>query len=112
MKYKLDIALKINEQQCFREAMDIYNKYFERDGYYVYVTQDILIRIKNKCEILKNGEFKEDLFDDGLKYIYNVLNGIFNEFTKTEEFKELYDDIEIYSLVHCKMCNTGLINKF
>lgn len=112
MKYKLDISLKINEQQCLREARDIYNKYFEHEGFSIYVTQDILIKIKNKCEILKNGEFKEDLFDDGLKYVYNTLNSVFNDFTKTEEFKELYDDIEIYSLVHCKMCNTGLINKF
>ena len=62
--------------------------------------------------MLRNNNFKEDMFDEGLKYAYNQLNIKFNEFIKKEEFKELQDDIEINSLVLCKMCNTGLINKF
>jgi len=112
MKFKLDIILKISNDQCFREARDIYNKYFEHDGNLIYLPQETLIKIRNKCEVLKNGLYKDDLFDDGLKYIYDQLNTKFNTFTKTEEYKKLCDDIEISSLVHCKMCNTGLINKF
>jgi len=112
MKFKLDIILKISNDQCFREARDIYNKYFEHDGNIIYLPQETLIKIRNKCEVLKNGLYKDDLFDDGLKYIYDQLNTKFNTFTKTEEYKKLCDDIEISSLVHCKMCNTGLINKF
>ena len=112
MKFKLDIILKISNDQCFREARDIYNKYFEHDGNIIYLPQETLIKIRNKCEVLKNGLYKDDLFDDGLKYIYDQLNTKFNTFTQTEEYKKLCDDIEISSLVHCKMCNTCLINKF
>ena len=112
MKYKLDIALRTNNEQGLKEAKDIYNKYFENDGFLLYVTQDIIFKIKSKCEILKNNTFKDDIFDDGLQYAYNQLNVKFNEFIKSEEFKELNDDIELSSLVQCKMLNTGLINKF
>ena len=112
MKFKLDIVLKVNNEQILREARVIYNRYFKHEGDSIYVTQDILIKIRSNCEILKSGLYKEDLFDDGLKYVYSLLNIRFNEFNKTDEFKELYDTIEINSLVHCKMCNTGLINKF
>ena len=112
MKYKLDIALRTNNEQGLKEAKDIYNKYFENDGFLLYVTQDIIFKIKSKCEILKNNTFKDDIFDDGLQYAYNQLNVKFNEFIKSDEFKELNDDIELTSLVQCKMLNTGLINKF
>ena len=112
MKFKLDIILKVSPDQCFREARDIYNKYFVHEGDSIYVTKDILIKIRNKCETLKTGLCKSDLFDEGLQYIYLQLNNDFINFTKTEEFKKLFDEIEINSLVHCKMCNTGLINKF
>ncbi len=112
MKFKLDLALKINNEQGLREARDIYNKYFEREGVLLYVSQDVLLKVQSKCEMLKNNTFKEDMFDEGLKYAYNQLNIKFNEFIKKEEFKELQDDIEINSLVLCKMCNTGLVNKF
>ena len=112
MKYKLDIALRTNNEQGLKEAKDIYNKYFENDGFLLYVTQDIIFKIKSNCEILKNNTFKDDIFDDGLQYAYNQLNVKFNEFIKSDEFKELNDDIELSSLVQCKMLNTGLINKF
>ena len=112
MKFKLDLALKINHEQGLREARDIYNRYFEREGVLLYVSQDVLLKVQSKCEMLRNNTFKEDMFDEGLKYAYNQLNIKFNEFIKKEEFKELQDDIEINSLVLCKMCNTGLINKF
>jgi len=112
MKYKLDIALRTNNEQGLKEAKDIYNKYFENDGFLLYVTQDIIFKIKSKCEILKNNTFKDDIFDDGLQYAYNQLNVKFNEFIKSDEFKELNNDIELSSLVQCKMLNTGLINKF
>ena len=112
MKYKLDLAIKKNKEQGLREAKDIYYKYFENEGYLLYVTQDIIIKIQNKCEILRSNNYKEDLFDDGLEYAYNQLTVKFGEFIKSEDFKELNDDIELDSIVQCKMQNTGLINKF
>ena len=112
MKYKLDIALKISNELGLGEAKEIYNRYFENEGYIIYAPKDIILKIKSKCEILKNNTYKDDIFDDGLEYAYNQLNIKFAEFIKSEDFKELNDDIELDSLVQCKMHNTGLINKF
>ena len=112
MKYKLDIALKISSELGLGEAKEIYNRYYENEGYITYAPRDIILKIKNKCEILKNNTYKDDLFDEGLEYAYNQLNIKFSEFIKSEDFKELNDDIELDSIVQCKMHNTGLINKF
>jgi hypothetical protein len=112
MKYKLDIALKISHELGLGEAKEIYNRYYETEGYITYAPKDVIVKIKNKCEILKNNTYKDDLFDEGLEYAYNQLNIKFGEFIKSEDFKELNDDIELDSIVQCKMHNTGLINKF
>ena len=113
MKYKLDFALKIGNETLFREASDIYNKYFEQEGESIYVDQECLLKIKNKCKIInKDRTFNSIMFDDGLKYIYNELYIKYNDFRKTLEFKELSDKIKLDTLAQCKMCNTGLINKF
>ena len=114
MKYKLDIVLRLSDEQLYREARDIYNKYFDRVGA-INISQDILIKIRNKWDIINNNAFRENrntLFDDGLKYVFSQLAIKFNDFNKSEEFKELHNDIEIYTFIQCKMCNTGLINKF
>ena len=112
MKYKLDIALKVSNELGLGEAKEIYNRYYENEGYITYAPKDVIAKIKNKCEILKNNTYKDDLFDEGLEYAYNQLNIKFSEFIKSEDFKELNDDIELDSIVQCKMHNTGLINKF
>ena len=113
MKYKLDFTLKISNEQLLREALDIYSKYFEQEGESIYVDQESLLKIKNKCKNLnKDRAFNSSMFDDGLKYSYNELYTKFNEFRKTNEFKYLSDRIYLDTLAQCKMCNTGLINKF
>ena len=61
MKFKLDLALKINNEQGLREARDIYNRYFEREGVLLYVSQDVLLKVQSKCEMLRNNTFKEDV---------------------------------------------------
>ena len=50
MKYKLDFTLKISNEQLLREALDIYSKYFEQEGESIYVDQESLLKIKNKCK--------------------------------------------------------------
>ena len=113
MKYKLDFTLKISNEQLLREALDIYSKYFEQEGESIYVDQESLLKIKNKCKNLnKDRAFNSSMFDDGLKYVYNELYTKFNEFRKTNEFKYLSDRIYLDTLAQCKMCNTVLINKF
>ena len=70
MKFKLDLALKINNEQGLREARDIYNRYFEREGVLLYVSQDVLLKVQSKCEMLKNNTFKEDRFNFYIKEHY------------------------------------------
>ena len=52
------------------------------------------------------------MFDDALQYCFTELGKLFNEFRKTDKFKELYEEFYITSYIQCKMCNVGLINKF
>jgi hypothetical protein len=54
----------------------------------------------------------QDIFDDALKYCYEKLGEKFIEFRKTNSFHQLYEELAYNSYIQCKMCNTGLINKF
>ena len=54
----------------------------------------------------------QDIFDDALKYCYEKLGEKFIEFRKTNSFQNLYEEFAYHSYIQCKMCNTGLINKF
>ena len=53
-----------------------------------------------------------EMYDDALSYSYEYLNNMFRVYTKSEEFQILIDNLNLYSYIQCKMCNTGLINKF
>lgn len=112
MKFKLDLTLNLNKLQGLNEANNIFNTYFNTEKYSEQIDNEILVRVRDKCEILKLNNFNKDIFDDGLQYAYNELNKIFFEYRSTVEFKELLEELNLYSFIQCKMCNTGLINKF
>ena len=112
MKYKLDIALDINKEQGLSEANEIYNIYFNSETYSQQIDQVILLNVRDKCQMLKLNSFNKEIFDDALQYAFNELNKRFTEYKNSEEFKELFNEINLYSFIQCKMCNTGLINKF
>ena len=52
------------------------------------------------------------MFDDALCYTYEKLEKMFRQYNKTEEYQILIDNLNLNSYIQCKMCNTGLINKY
>ena len=112
MKFKLDIALKKNRNQGFNEANNIFNTYFNSENYSEQITNEILLKVKDKCQILKLHSYNSYMFDDGLQYAFNELFKKFTEYRNTKEFIELFADINLYTFIQCKLCNIGLINKF
>ena len=52
------------------------------------------------------------MFDDALIYSYECLEKVFRKYKKSEIYQILIDNLNLDSYIQCKMCNTGLINKF
>ena len=111
MNYKLGYKLKINNEQGFVEAMDLRDEFFDEHNI-AHLPENVFGIVKQECKSLDNNNFQESMFDEALKYCFAELGKIFNEFKKTEEFKELYKNLFLNTYVQCKMCNVGLINKF
>ena len=111
MNYKLGFKLKINNDQGFIEAMDLRDEFFDENNI-AHLPENVFEVEKQECKSLDNNNFQESLFDEALKYCFTKLGQIFNEFKKTEEFKELYKNLFLTTYIQCKMCNVGLINKF
>ena len=109
MKYKLGFVLKTTR---FNDANEIYDTYFSNNAIINNIDKVTLDKIRKDCEVLKNNTFPPELFDDALQYCFNELSKIFLVFRNTDEFKNLYDRIKLDSYIQCKMCNTGLINKY
>ena len=111
MNYKLGFKLKINNDQGFIEAMDLRDEFFDENNI-AHLPENVFEVVKQECKSLDNNNFQESMFDEALKYCFTKLGQIFNEFKKTEEFKELYKNLFLTTYIQCKMCNVGLINKF
>ena len=111
MNYKLGYKLKINNEQCFVEALDLRDEFFDANNI-AHLPENVFGIVKQECKSLDNNNFQESMFDEALKYCFTELGKIFNEFKKTEEFKELYKNLFLTTYIQCKMCNVGLINKF
>ena len=112
MKFKLDTALNKNKNLLINEAREIYQIYFNTENYSQQITVETLQRVRDKCQILKQNSYNNEMFDDGLQYFYNELSKIFKEYKNSDNFWELLAEINLFSLIQCKMCNIGLINKF
>ena len=113
MKYKLSFVLNINKDIGLNDANEIYNTYFAPNSLYEnQIDGGILQKVRNECQMLENNTFTPDLFDDALQSIFNELNRRFVVFHKTREYRELYEKIKLESYIQCKLCNTGLINKY
>ena len=112
MKFKLDHALNIGKIQILNEANDIYNNYFNSENYLEQINQEIMKDVREKCQILKLNSFTHQMFDDALQFTFNELNKRFIKFKESNEFIELKEDINLYTFIQCKMCNSGLINKY
>ena len=113
MKYKLDFLLNKDPEQLFNEAVILYNTFFLEDKNAFKLENPIVVRkVKAECNILNSRNYNNNLFDEALSYIFDELTKLFNEFTKTREYSELYAEITLSSYIRCKMYNTGLINKY
>ena len=112
MNYKLGFILKIDNDQGFLEANEINNAYFNNANMDGLFPNDVINKVRNECQGLNNNHFTEGMFDDALQHCFNELGTYFNDFRKTEKFKELYEDFYLTSYIQSKMCNVGLINKF
>ena len=111
MKYKLSFVLNISRNIGFSDANEIYNTYFEKEESN-YIDENILKKVKNDCLALKNNTFTPELFDEALQFTFNELSKIFRIFRGSNDYKNLYNEIKLQSYIQCKMCNTGLINKY
>ena len=113
MKYKLDFLLNKDPEQLFNEAVILYNTFFLDDTNALKLENPVVVRkVKAECNILNSRNYNNSLFDEALSYIFDELTKLFNEFTKTREYSELYAEITLSSYIRCKMYNTGLINKY
>ena len=111
MSYKLGYKLELNNELGFAEALNIKNEFFGNDNK-ANIPDKLLEKIKNDCKSLDNNSFDKDMFDEALKYCYSELQNLFEDFKRTEGFKDLQKEFFLTSYIHSKMCNIGLINKF
>ena len=113
MNYKLGFKLNIDNEQGYREACNIRELYFNNNDMNQLFNKEIIDKIRNACEGLdNNNHFTEGMYDEALQHCFTELGKHFNEFRKTDKFKELYEEFYLTSYIQCKMCNVGLINKF
>ena len=112
MNYKLGFKLKVDNETGFQEACLIRDVYFRNDNMNEILSKDVVDKVKSECEGINNNHFTEGMFDEALTYCFNELGKLFNEFRKTDKFKELYEEFYMTSYIQCKMVNVGLVNKF
>lgn len=112
MNYKLGFILKVESNEGFREAREIFNKYFSPIKYEGQIDGNILANIRKSCQSLEQNVFTSELFDEGLKYVFNELKKIFVNYKRSMEYTELKNDVYLNSSIECKMYTMGLANKF
>ena len=113
MNYKLGFKLNIDNEQGYQEACAIRDAYFSNANMESILTKNVVDKVKTECQgLVSNNHFTEGMFDEALQYCFNELGKLYNDFRKTDKFKELYEEFYITSYIQCKMCNVGLINKF
>ena len=112
MKYKLNFAVNIDDKVEARNDLDeIYNYYFANENLSSnYIDKAIIIKIMDDYKGLSDRIIPE-IFDRALKVAFTELVKIFEVFHDKNEYSNLYYKIKKYSYIHCKMCNTGLINQ-
>ena len=112
MKYKLNFSVNIDDKsEASKDLNEIYNLYFANENYSGnFIDKPIVLKIRKDYDGLENNIIPE-IFDQALQYAFLELCKIFDIFHKSNEFSELYSKIKEYSYIHCKMCNTGLINQ-
>lgn len=112
MKYKIKFTTEPNFNLVLQDASRVYNKYFANNLNDTYLDFEMTNKIKNACQMLFNEECTYELFDEVLCVCYDYLEIRYNDYKKSDEYQILSDHLNLNSYIQCKMCNTGLINKF
>ena len=112
MNYKLGFLLQIEAENQFQEARNLYNTFFANNELNDVIGKEVVDKVKNECKNLDNNVYKPEMFDDALLSVFNGLGNFFNDFRKTSRYRELYEELYLTSYIQCKMCNTGLVDKF
>jgi hypothetical protein len=112
-KFKLRFLTEAEYSIALKEAKLIYYKYFFDNLYDAYISQDVVNKVRNNCnQYLNREEITYEMFDEALCYTYEKLEKLFRKYRKSEEYQILIDNLNLNSYIQCKMCNTGLINKY
>ena len=112
MKFKLEFISVEDEQIIVDEAREIMNTYFNNQDYGDQEFAEVASKIKSNITNLNVQKVESEIFDEALKYSYMYLGKKFVQFKKTQDYQNLTDKLTLQSYIQCKMCNTGLINKF
>ena len=112
MKYKLNFAVNIDDKvEALFDLNEIYETYFAHDNYSGnFIDKTIVLKIRKEYEGLDNRIIPE-IYDQALQVAFVELTKIFDIFHNKNEYSDLYFKLKEYSYIHCKMCNTGLINQ-
>ena len=113
MKFKLNFAFNNNNKnQGLNDGTLVYNTYFNNNNNPYENLIDKNVSKKVKDDYSKNNIFYPEIFDEALKNAFSELKKIYTEYNSTQEYKKLYNKLRLDSYVNCKMCNTGLINRY
>jgi hypothetical protein len=117
MNFKLeyDSNQKNGENNC-QLLNRIVELYFNDDGINYLKTIDTELwaigqNVKSKFSENLDLNKKQECLEEVLKYVFEQLLGLFNEFKTTVDFCSLIDYLKLNSFIQCKMINVGLLNK-
>ena len=85
---------------------------FISEHYFQQLGQEIMLKVRERCQIIKLQSFNNQMFDDALQFVFDELNKRFISYKESNEFRELQEDINLYTFIQSKICNTGIINIF
>jgi hypothetical protein len=118
MTYKLSYSLEPDDNKVLANARVIY-EYFSNSNKEIsggkldkFFDVEVINNTKSYCLILNQGKFEYEMFDESLALTFKSLYEMFLVYRRSEEFQVLVDNLMVNSYIHCKMYNTGLINKF
>ena len=115
MNFKLGKKLNLDNEQLLSDAQEINLEFFSNNNNKANIPKNIFDKIIKDWNIVNKNNMNEDfceIFDEALKYCYTELKKAFGEYKNTWEFKELFNKFFVTTIIQCKMCNNGLINKF
>ena len=111
-KYRLLVNNKASPDLIRDEVFKIKNNYLQRiiDNKYtdLNLKKTIVEETINSCN-KELTPFRSNLFDKVAGVVYQILNNIFVEFKKKNEFLDLQRELKEETNIRCKLANFGLI---